>query len=123
MGVQDPILGAVQHRQGQLADRIEEDHRRFRKQADADRGKATQCKSCGAAIVWVTMEGSGKAMPLDVTPSREMGTIVVSPDGKTGTVLSGLTLAAAKTEGRLAYLSHFASCPRAAQHRAPRRTT
>jgi hypothetical protein len=54
-----------------------------------------RCKSCHAQILWVVME-SEKLMPCDPAPVT-----IVSREGK---VVSG-------------FISHFATCPNAAQHR------
>lgn len=55
----------------------------------------SKCKSCGAAIVW-GKAAAGKAIPLDPA------------------VLSVVTEAGEVVRGRI---SHFATCPDAAQHR------
>lgn len=60
------------------------------------------CRSCGAPIVWVVTE-SGKRMPLDAKPEKRF---VVDVDGKAYV--------------RDTYVSHFAHCPNAAQHRRPK---
>lgn len=61
---------------------------------------SASCRSCGAPIDWITMQDTQKKMPID----RKLQVIVVrNPDG-TGRCVSG-------------YFSHFATCPRAAEHR------
>lgn len=60
------------------------------------------CRSCGAAIVWVRMEPSGKRMPVDVD---SLGQRVVLDGSQTRGAM------------RLTGVSHFATCPHAAQHR------
>lgn len=77
----------------------------------------SQCRSCDAAIVWVVTPND-KRMPLDAAPNREKGTVRV--DNGIGVTLSGRELKAARLEGRTLYLSHHATCPRAAQNRRPR---
>jgi len=57
------------------------------------------CKSCGAPIVW-KMTDKGKPMPLDPKPK----TVCFQNDDGTITV-------------KLAYISHFATCIWADQHR------
>lgn len=57
------------------------------------------CSSCGAPIVWIRT-AAAKAMPCD--PAQ----------------LSVVTDAGNVVRGRV---SHFATCPSAAQHRAPKR--
>lgn len=62
----------------------------------------SHCKTCGAEIFWVTMDGSGKKMPIDAHPNPMV--LVVSPD---------------KTRGRFveSWTSHFITCPQADMHR------
>jgi hypothetical protein len=67
------------------------------------------CKSCDAPIRWVKMAATGKSMPLDVQRSAS-GNIVL--DEKTG--LGGFALPG---DERPRYVSHFATCPNAKQHR------
>jgi hypothetical protein len=57
------------------------------------------CRSCGAAILWVVTHPGGKRMPLDVPPVKRF----VVEDGE--------------AYQRDTYVSHFATCPNAAQHR------
>lgn len=72
------------------------------------------CKSCGAAIRWVTMP-SGKRMPLDAAPHPD-GHIAIHSDGLRAAVLSTIELA--EYRGRVdLYRSHFATCPQADRHR------
>jgi DNA polymerase III epsilon subunit-like protein len=65
-----------------------------------DRGT---CKSCGAAILWAKTP-AGKAMPLDAEPQKRI-------------VLGRVTGEAHVLD---TYVPHWATCPSAAQHRAPR---
>ena len=76
---------------------------------------ATKCRSCGEEIIWIKMK-SGKAMPCDVKPIpyRETfsgGMKLVTPAGD---VISGNYDG---TSDNFAYISHFATCPNADQHR------
>lgn len=57
------------------------------------------CTSCGAAIDFITSATSGKPIPVDVPPLK-----VVTKDGA---VIDG-------------FVSHFATCPTAGQHRKAR---
>lgn len=59
------------------------------------------CKSCGAHILWVTTS-SGKKMPLDFEPERRF--VIDAGEGMRATL-------------RNTYVSHFATCPHASQHR------
>jgi len=58
-----------------------------------------KCRSCQADIIWCT-SASGRPMPLDAKPEKR----VVVDEHKVGRVVE-------------AYVSHFSSCPNAAQHR------
>jgi hypothetical protein len=62
----------------------------------------SRCKTCGAEIFWVTMDGTGKKMPIDAHPNPMV--LVVSPD---------------KTRARFvdSWTSHFVTCPQADMHR------
>ena len=65
---------------------------------------AATCRSCGAPILWVVMRPSGKRMPLDAKPEKRITLDLV--DGLVGEMTD-------------TYVSHFSSCPNAAQHRKP----
>jgi hypothetical protein len=70
-----------------------------------------ECRSCGAEIVWARTP-SGKLMPLD--PERVLGgTIELDPDEDASLV----TRFVGKRDGQPHYVSHFATCPQASQHR------
>lgn len=116
----DPSLMGVQAIQGTLAAVHDKEHQRFRQQMASNRGKAAQCKSCKAAIVWIETH-DGKAMPIDAVPSTSKGTIVVNEAGTQGDVVAGEALDLLRAAGRQLFVSHFATCPQATQHRAPRR--
>lgn len=68
----------------------------------------TQCRSCGADIVWAKTE-SGARMPLNASPTRgfqlQEGRFVEAGQAP---ILGPLTTV---------YVSHFATCPNAAEHR------
>jgi hypothetical protein len=79
----------------------------------------TQCASCGAPIFWAATE-KGKRMPIDERP-RSDGNLVVTraPDGA-----SDLLQCRAAPEGTPSasrFVSHFATCPKADEHRKARR--
>lgn len=61
-----------------------------------------ECKTCGAEIFWVTMDQTGKKMPIDMHPGKMV--LIVSPD---------------KTRARFieSWTSHFVTCPQADIHR------
>ena len=73
------------------------------------------CRSCRAEIRWVKME-SGKRNPLDPLPAAK-GNIALEGDGSRGVVLTGDELERARQEGEALFLSHFATCPFAGEHR------
>lgn len=77
------------------------------------------CKACGAEIVWVTMQGSGKKMPCDAEligflEKNDAQTVFIRPDK--GIVVRGVK---APTDMTCfwGYRSHFETCPQADQFR------
>lgn len=74
------------------------------------RGRVAACRSCGAPIIWC-LSGNGKTMPVDAVPTGE-GNVRILADEKTVRAIVG-------PGGNR--LSHFATCPNAAQHRKPRK--
>lgn len=58
------------------------------------------CRSCQAPIIWVTSATTKRPMPLDAKPEKR----VVVDEHHVGRVVD-------------AYVSHFSTCPNAAQHR------
>jgi hypothetical protein len=81
------------------------------------------CKSCGAAIRWVTVvraHGRGeRAMPIDAEPSAT-GNVLLTGRNDRGPVARVLGAGESGVAGTPLYLAHFASCPNAKQHRKPR---
>lgn len=80
------------------------------------------CRSCGAKIIWAKMP-SGKLCPFDPEPSR-VGTHtitdgVASPCAK-ALIMVSMADPAKEFTSPLVYLSHFATCPNAGQHRKKR---
>jgi hypothetical protein len=75
--------------------------------------KKDRCRTCGAEIVWATTE-KGKAIPIDATPNLLQGNISLesSADPREGP----LAKFAKKGESG-SYVSHFATCPQASEHR------
>jgi hypothetical protein len=77
------------------------------------------CQSCGASVTWVLTEATGKRMPLDPEPVDNGNLqIVASRSGGPVVRYVGQTpkgYVAAKDGPR--YVSHFVTCPNAAQHR------
>ncbi len=74
-----------------------------------------ECRSCHAAIYWVTWEVSGKSMPVDAQPSPD-GTVVVAHRPSTNQLIAEKYYAP-KHQGRKRYTSHFATCPNSKSHR------
>jgi hypothetical protein len=60
-----------------------------------------QCRGCGAEIIWAITPLNKKAMPLDAKPEKRF------------------ILSAGNDQARLVdtYISHFATCPKAADFR------
>jgi hypothetical protein len=69
--------------------------------------ETSTCRSCGAPIIWVLTE-AGKRMPLDAKPEKRW---TIDP--------LALRLNPDAPRARLGdtHVSHFATCPNAAQHR------
>lgn len=67
----------------------------------------SSCRSCGAPIEWARTP-KGKRIPLDVEPR---------PDGNLAFVAGELVNAAGLPPEVERRVSHFATCPNAAQHR------
>lgn len=80
--------------------------------------RSAHCRSCGAPIVFGTNVSTRKPMPVDAEPS-EVGNIsrYDAADGPRFVVLARSKAAAMRAQGVALYLSHFASCPNAAQWR------
>ncbi len=80
-----------------------------------------KCRSCGAAIIWVTMIASGKKNPLNAEPDPEHGNVQVFVDGTADVKSSDPAQCKEYRDGggRL-YLSHFATCPNSKAHRKPK---
>lgn len=80
------------------------------------------CRSCGAAIVWIKTR-SGKNMPCDpelisFKESREGGDLFITKDGNTvrGKRFDPIGAFPQKVL-QTGYISHFATCPNADEHR------
>ena len=75
------------------------------------------CKSCKAPIIWRTTT-TGKSMPIDASPSERGDIQIGVVNGEVVAVVLGPESAAeAREAGRVLYVSHFATCPSAAEHR------
>ena len=80
----------------------------------------SKCRSCGAAIEWITMP-SGKKMPLDLSeipfvPAEGGRYLAITPEGE---IIRGWTCSESYEDERWVYarISHFATCPNAQAHR------
>jgi len=74
--------------------------------------EVAQCKSCGARIIW-TLTMKGKRMPVDADPVENGNIALVEGEN----VVTSTVVEPARVPGVLLYVSHFATCPNAAQHR------
>ena len=74
----------------------------------------TKCKSCGAPIFWAKTI-KGMPMPIDGEPSPR-GNIVISEEG-VALVYRDPSAVAPRYADEPRYLSHFATCPNADDHR------
>ena len=77
----------------------------------------SKCKSCGAEIKWIKTF-SGRSMPVDTEEIH-----FYADGGKdifvccNGAVIHGTRTDGQKPETYTGYISHFATCPNADQHR------
>ena len=87
------------------------------------RRRPPKCKSCGAALLWVTTT-SAKWMPLNADPDPEEGTVVLEDDlvgaGQIAHVLDVEAAARASVRGEPVYVPHFQTCPDADRWRKSR---
>jgi hypothetical protein len=65
-----------------------------------------RCRDCDAPIVWCLTE-AGKRMPVNAKPVRKVTVLVRDPQGGSTPI----------SKSRDHYVSHFATCPNAQQHR------
>jgi hypothetical protein len=75
----------------------------------------SQCRSCKADVLWVQWRRSGKRMPIDLEPDQ-LGTVVVSHNAAENLLIAD-KFDDSLHAGRRRFVSHFASCPAADQHR------
>ena len=80
----------------------------------------SNCNSCGAPIRWAETT-NGRRMPVNAEPDPDGNVVLLYPS-------PGAALAMIVDPGQTTlddaprYLSHFATCPNADQHRKDRRT-
>ena len=78
----------------------------------------SRCKACGAEIIWIKIERTGKPMPCDAAPipyrpGAGGNLTLVTTDGR---IVHG-TRDSGNKSAPWGYQSHFASCPAAARFR------
>lgn len=76
------------------------------------------CRTCAAAIIWTVTE-SGKRMPVDAVPPLLGGNVELIDADKSDPPIAKVHGAATATPGF--YVSHFATCAQADQHRKSKR--
>lgn len=84
---------------------------------------AAHCSSCQAPIVWCTTYETGARMPVDPDPVIGGNVRILDPDRNPP--LAKVTGAAIdlfdERDDGTRYVSHFVTCPNAAEHRRPRK--
>lgn len=70
------------------------------------------CRSCNARIAWLKTP-AGRSMPVDVEPSLS-GNIIIE---NAVAIVSPARAIEARAAGRDTYVSHYATCPQANEHR------
>ena len=84
----------------------------------------SHCRSCGAEIRWALNPASGKRIPFNALPDPLRGTHYIAYNSRLDPTC--IFSPPSDREPRVLYLSHFATCPNASQHRAsprPRQST
>ncbi|WP_336792995.1 hypothetical protein [Gordonia malaquae] len=85
--------------------------------------KREPCRSCRSEVIWGTDANTRSLTLIDADPSPN-GNVSLYVDDKGGAhfvVLNPLKAAAMRAAKQSLYLSHFASCPQAANWRKGRR--
>jgi len=74
--------------------------------------KIGNCRSCKAKVIW-SETITGKAMPLDYTPTKDGNIILGLRDHKAPLALvqTKQALERLRAKGELLYTSHFVTCP------------
>jgi hypothetical protein len=76
----------------------------------------TPCKGCGKPVIWATTANL-RPMPVDPEPAAE-GNVVLMRLGLG--VRAEVITNPGRLFGRRTYVSHFVTCPKAAEFRRPR---
>jgi hypothetical protein len=80
---------------------------------------ATVCETCKAPTRWAQTD-SGNWMMIDAEPDRHRGNLRLRERGTIPPRVSWLSVddaSAARRAGESLYISHFANCPQADEHR------
>lgn len=83
---------------------------------------AEVCRSCKAPVRWIRMVATGRPNPLNPDPDYAHGNVHImgadagEHEGK-GIVVTGHALEEARAARKPLYLSHFATCEFAKEHR------
>lgn len=78
------------------------------------------CNSCGAAVIWVVTL-AGKPMPVNAKPVDDGNLVLEEVDGgpetRHRTILQARAVEPLLDTEKSKYVSHFATCPNAKEHR------
>lgn len=80
----------------------------------------SNCRACGAEIMWIKMKGTGKNMPVDAKPISYSENLHPGAEGALTLVTAGGTIVRTQFDpagDKVGYTSHFATCPNAEQFR------
>jgi hypothetical protein len=80
----------------------------------------SQCRSCGADILWVITDKNHSRMPLDVEPTSEGRFIKLHVDPDGNKIVHALKNSELEPNTKPTYASHFQTCPDADEHRKSR---
>lgn len=75
-----------------------------------------KCKTCGAEILWLKHHETMKSNPIDAKPNVN-GNLAISREKGLYRTATGNEIDMAKNDGKNLYISHFATCRQADQHR------
>ena len=79
-----------------------------------------RCRSCRAPVLFVQLD-TGAWMPVDARPDDLSGTVLIPKAAGESARVVGSLEERLRLQGRgLLYVSHFATCPYARQHRRRR---